>query len=240
MSAQMTPFRFDRVFNPAPVLGDGGLSRSAMRPSENADELHREIERLHAHYKAELEKARMDGFQTGLAQARNEREAAVLTAVDAMHLNLDQLREQFGMVVREVKSEVAALAIDAAEAIAGKTIRDCPLDLIERTLIDVVDQVAVGDTIEITVHPDLLGPMQDALQSQSRLRRREPDLLVIADEAIEFGDARIVWKKGGAELDRAERSSAVRAEIEAILSGEAEIEAEAAPAEGVPLLLSVA
>lgn len=241
MTVQVTPFQFDRVFSKKPVLGDGGMA-SGTRSSAGEDDLRREIERLHAHYKAELDKARMDGFQTGLAQARAERDSAVLSAVDAVQLGLETMREQLGDVVREMKREVAGLALDAAEAIAGHAIQNCPLDLIVSTLHDVVDQVVAGTAIEVIVHPEMQGPLQAALQSHVRLRRREPDLAVVADDTVEPGDARLVWRQGGVELSRAERADMVRTEIEAVLQSADPIEPAASSGEsaGVPLLRSAA
>lgn len=172
------PFGFDRVFfHPVdtpfvPVPGEPEPASAAETLPESLrdriEDLESRIERMQAEHRAELARARADGFEAGAAQARSERGEALLAATDALHAALDGIEGQVEAVARRMIGEAGAVALHAAEMLAGHAIETSPARAVDEALARALEQVAQGTALVVRVNPEM---------------RDEVDVLVEAREA---------------------------------------------------------
>ena len=214
MSFHPRPFAFDRVFVDAP----------AARPAEAPEAMSIEIETLRAElsrmredHHTELARARVDGFEAGLAQARNEREAALLSAVDAIQADLESIGGTLDTTRAELTRDAAELALAAAGHIAGRAITDQPVNAIDDAIGRALAQVARGTELTIRIHPDLETDIAERIARRQAGDRRRLNLHITPDPSLSPGDARIEWDEGGLMVDRAAREAAVREELEGLM-----------------------
>lgn len=207
-------FAFDRIFStPASesatvASGDMPLEISALRA---------ELALLRSDVDAQLALARAQGFEAGLAQARAERDVALLSAVDALHAGIESLDERFEDVSRRVTGEAAEIALAAADMIAGRAIHAAPVETIDAAIGRALSQVARGTELEIRVHPDLIEAIEARIADRQSKDRRKLNLTVVGDVTITVGDAMIGWEQGGLVLDAIARRQAVLDELETLL-----------------------
>jgi flagellar assembly protein FliH len=206
-------FAFDRVFNlhsdsGEPIPADMSLELGALRA---------EIAALKAEHGAQIALARAQGFEAGLAQARGEREAALLSAVDALQAGLETIDERFDEVSQRVTGEAAEIALAAADMIAGRALETGPADAIDAAIGRVLGQVARGTELEVRVHPEIAEAIEARIVERQSKDRRRLNLTVIPDATIAVGDAMIGWDQGGLAVDASARRDAVRAELETLL-----------------------
>jgi flagellar assembly protein FliH len=207
-------FAFDRIFStPA--------SESATIPSGDMlleiSALRAEIALLQADINTQVNLARAEGFESGLAQARAERDVALLSAVDALHAGIEALDERFEDVSKRVTGEAAEIALAAADMIAGRAIETAPAETIDAAIGRALSQVARGTELEIRVHPDLIEAIETRIAERQANDRRKLNLTVIGDVTIAIGDALIGWEQGGLALDASARRKAVMEELETLL-----------------------
>ena len=211
-------FAFDRIFStPA--------SESATVPSGDMlleiSALRAELALLRSDVDAQLALARAQGFDAGLAQARAERDVALLSAVDALHAGIESLDERFEDVSRRVTGEAAEIALAAADMIAGRAIDAAPVETIDAAIGRALSQVARGTELEIRVHPDLIEAIEARIADRQSRDRRKLNLNVVGDVTITVGDAMIGWEQGGLALDATARRQAVLDELETLLPSSA-------------------
>jgi flagellar assembly protein FliH len=207
-------FAFDRIFStPA--------SESATIPSGDMlleiSALRAELALLRSDVNAQIALARAEGFEAGLAQARAERDVALLSAVDALHAGIESLDERFEDVSRRVTGEAAEIALAAADMIAGRAIDAAPVETIDAAIGRALSQVARGTELEIRVHPDLIEAIEARIADRQSRDRRKLNLNVVGDVTITVGDAMIGWEQGGLALDATARRQAVLDELETLL-----------------------
>jgi flagellar assembly protein FliH len=166
---------------------------------------------------AQIALARAEGFEAGLAQARAERDVALLSAVDALHAGIESLDERFEDVSRRVTGEAAEIALAAADMIAGRAIDAAPVETIDAAIGRALSQVARGTELEIRVHPDLIEAIEARIADRQSRDRRKLNLNVVGDVTITVGDAMIGWEQGGLALDATARRQAVLDELETLL-----------------------
>lgn len=206
-------FGFDRIFSMppggnAPVGPDAALEAAALRA---------ELALLRSEQEAALALARAQGYEAGLVQARAEREVALLSAVDALQAGIEGIDAQFGQVSSRVTGEAAEVALAAAELIAGRALEVAPGAAIDDAIGRALGQVARGTELLIRVHPELLEDIEGRIADRQLRDRRKLNLVVVPDENIPVGDARIGWEEGGLALDAAARREAVLTELETLL-----------------------
>lgn len=207
-------FAFDRIFStPA--------SESATIPSGDMlleiSALRAELALLRSDVDAQLALARAQGFEAGQAQARAERDVALLSAVDALHAGIESLDERFEDVSRRVTGEAAEIALAAADMIAGRAIDAAPAEAIDAAIGRALSQVARGTELEIRVHPDLIEAIEARIADRQSQDRRKLNLNVVGDVTVAIGDALIGWEQGGLALDANARRQAVLTELETLL-----------------------
>ncbi|TGX54203.1 flagellar assembly protein FliH [Sphingomonas gei] len=207
-------FAFDRIFS-TPASGDATVPSGDVLLEISA--LRAELALLRSDVDAQVNLARAEGFEAGLAQARGEREVALLSAVDALHAGIEALDERFEDVSKRVSGEATEIALAAADMMAGRAIETAPAETIDAAIGRALSQVARGTELEIRVHPDLIEAIETRIAERQSKDRRKLNLTVIGDVTVTIGDALIGWEQGGLALDAGARRQAVMAELETLL-----------------------
>ncbi|RJF85757.1 FliH/SctL family protein [Sphingomonas cavernae] len=209
------PFGFDRVFR---------FASSEPAAANNAEllkqiaALQAEVDRQSVTHQAELTRARADGFEAGLVQARSERETAVLAATDALHASLDEIAARLSETADTMMRDAAEVALTAADALAGFAVDKAPGRAIDEALGRVLEQIGRGTRLAIRVNPALATEVERQVAARAGQERRTLSISVITDEAIAPGDAVIFWDEGGLAVDAAARRAAVATELRALLN----------------------
>ena len=203
------PFAFDRVFAPSASVATG----------PDVASLEAEVVRLRETLGGEIDRARMDGFEAGLAQARAEQSAALLAATDALQASLELLDERFAKAEEQLTAEAATLALAAADHLAGHAANLQPLAAIDEAIGRTLDQVRRGTPIHVRVHPDLAPAIEDVIAGRQSRDRRKLHLLVVPDPAIPTGDARLVWEDGSLICSADARREALLRELRQLFPG---------------------
>ena len=206
------PYGFDRIFS-SPQTGTPVAERKAAPASADAVSLHREMDLMREAHAAELARARADGFQAGLTQARTEREEALLSAMDALHAGFEASDEEQQLYRDTLIRDAAELALSAAETLAGHALERQPIQAIDDAIGRVLGQILRGQEIHIEVHPDLADEVEQRVAERQNRDRRKLRLTVSANESVPRGDARFHWERGGMSLDSDARREAIRAEM---------------------------
>lgn len=212
------PFGFDRVFRFASA--DAEEKSGSEDLGEQFAALEAQVERMREEHAAELTRARADGFEAGLSQARHERDAALLAATDALHAGLDDVVRRFDEVTDQVAREAGSVALLAAEMLAGHAVALEPARAIDEALARALDQVARGTRITVRVHPTLCDLVETMVVARREGERRSLSIQVIGDLAVPPSDARIGWVEGGLGVNAAARRAAVLAELAGLLSAD--------------------
>lgn len=212
MSVHVERYAFDRIFT-APVEKrlvdeDALLELAALRA---------EVAALKADQEAAIARARAEGYDAGLAQARAEREVALLSAVDALQAGIEVIDAHFTEVTDRVAGEATEVALAAADLIAARTIAHAPGDAIDAAIGRVLGQVARGTELQVRVHPDLVADIEARIADRQSKDRRRLNLSVAGDTTVALGDALINWDEGGLALNAEARREAVIAELEPLL-----------------------
>ncbi|HKY82934.1 MAG TPA: flagellar assembly protein H [Sphingobium sp.] len=209
------PFGFDRVFRRATDPEDP--------PRTNTDELQSQIaalqdrvRQLRQENEETLAAARAHAFAEGLAQAREEREEAILAAADALHMGVEDLDRDLSSMMKEA----AGLALLAAEILAGHALAREPGRAIDEALGRALTQVARGTPLHVRVHPDSLEDVERLVARRRAGERRALSITLVEDRDIAPHDAHISWGEGGLMVDAAARRAAVIRELG--LTGEEE------------------
>jgi len=213
-SFHVKPFAFDRVFAAAPPRRP---NLSALDMELEVESLRAEIDTLRRDQAAELARARTDGFAAGLAQARSERETALLAAADALQATLEGAEDELAAARARLTRDATELALSAADLMAARALEHAPEQTIDEALDRVLDQVGRNPTLLVKVNPTIAEEMQNLVELRTSRERRHMTINVIADPAVPQGDALILWDEGGLALDAAARRSAVLEELTPLL-----------------------
>jgi|GEM_PF-518511 len=217
---QVRPFAFDRTFA-MPVREPARQYRRKGDANELAYEvetLRRQIERIEQDHQAELARTRAEAFEAGRNHVREEREAAILSAIDALQASLEDSAEQESQTHARIVAEASEMALAAAEAIAGQAIAQAPGGAIDEAIGRALAQVARGQEIEVKVHPDLVEEIEAQIADRQSRDRRRLALIVSPDATLAPGDAVLCWDRGGVALDAQARRQAVLEELAPLLS----------------------
>lgn len=218
------PFDFDRTFA-MPVREPARQYRrktDAADLAHEVDGLHGQIERLERRHEEELARARAEAFEAGCNHVRAEREAAILSALDALQASLDELSEQADALKAQAESDAIEVAFAAAEALAGQAIAQQPGGAVDEAIGRALAQVARGQEIDVKVHPDLVENIEARIAERQSHDRRRLALLVSGDPTLAPGDAVLRWDRGGVIVDAQGRRQAVLDELAPLIQQSAE------------------
>ena len=208
------PFGFDKIFDIAGAArADGDVEDLRVRIAALSAEL------VLAQHDAEamLQRGRAEGFAAGLAQAREEQAAALLTATDAIHAAVEGVDARLDDIADRTVREAAEIAHVAAGLLAGRAIDEAPVAAIDEAIGRVLRQVTRGQEIQVLVNPGLVTAVEALIAVRQAGDRRRLALTAIGDPAIAWGDAHIHWDQGGVILDAAARADAVREALRGVL-----------------------
>ena len=207
------PFAFDRVFS----IAQADAANTTEDSVYELMALRAELVALRADGAAQVAVARAEGFDAGLAQARGERDAALLSAVDALQAGVETIESEFAGAVARVTGEAGEVALAAAELLAARAIETAPAAAINAAIGRALAQVLRGTELQVRVHPDIAAEIEACVTARQENDRRNLNLTVIADEALAPGDARIGWESGSLTLDASARRTAIEAELAPLL-----------------------
>lgn len=218
-SAQIQPFGFDRVFDILePVAADPEVPELPTGDLRGrVEDLEARIARMQTAHRFELVRAREDGFEAGLTQARSERAEAMLAATDALHAGLDAVEKQVDAAVERLHGDAGAVALHAAELLAGHAMRTEPARAIDEALGRALHQIARATTLSIRVNPGMRYDIETLVEARVTRDGRGMTVVVVEDANIASGDARIEWSAGGLAVDAAARRTVVLAEMASVL-----------------------
>jgi flagellar assembly protein FliH len=208
------PFAFDRVFTAPPSRRP---ERAPLDLELETESLREELDTLRRDHAAELARARSDGFEAGLFQARTERETALLAAADALHASLEIIEADLSEVTSRITREATEVALAAADFLAARALEHAPEQAIDEALGRIIEQAGRGPQLLVKVHPDLAPEMERIVEVRLSRERRRMTLNVVADPALARGDAQILWEEGGLALDAGARRAAVLEELAPLL-----------------------
>lgn len=206
------PFCFDTEFAVNIPRPEGPLSEQSLEVSA----LRAEMEAMRADHGAAIERVRNEAYLEGLAQARTEREQAVLAAVDALHTVWEEFADGRDAVIDQLRTEACELARTIGEALAARALADAPVEAIDEAIGHVLSQIARGQEVLIHVNPDLTEQVEKRIEDRQSQDRRRLNLVVQSDATIPPGDAHLRWEGGGLALDAKARADTVFAELEAL------------------------
>lgn len=208
-------FGFDRVFR--------FPSTPEEKPREDGVLLQRvaalemELDRLKVEHPGDLAQARRDGFAAGVAQARLERETAILAATDALQASFEMMEDRLAVAETVMMQDMATLSFTAAEVMAGYAVDRSPARAVDEALGRLLTQVSRGTALSIRVHPDIVEEIEALVTARKAQERRRLDITVIPDPALVPGDGIIFWEEGGLSIDARARRDAVVAELGPLL-----------------------
>lgn len=206
-------FAFDRVFSNM----EPSATWSAADQYLEIASLRAELQAVHAAQAEAEQQARAAGYAAGIGDARIERDAALLSAVDAVHGAIEALDDQLASMTRKLTAEAAEMALAAGELIAARTIEQAPTSAIDDAIARALDQVARGTELRIRVHTNLLPAMELRIAQRRDGERRMLKLMLNGDDSLAPGDAVIDWDQGGIRLDVDTRRAAIATEMAGLI-----------------------
>lgn len=207
------PWRFDRDFaTPSP-----GSKVTGCMAEGQVSPLQAELDALRATQAKALAAARAEGYAEGLAAATAGQQSALLSAIDALQAAMEDASAWRAEREESLSGDAAQLALAAADFLAGTAIGLAPASAIKEALTNVMQQVPRSEEVRLTVHPELVAPMEAHLGLLQSQDRRKLAVHILADAGLAKGDARFDWHGGGMELDAGLRRAAIAAELQALL-----------------------
>ena len=97
--------------------------------------------------------------------------------------------------------------------LAARALSEAPGEAIDQAIGRVLGQVARGQEVTVSVHPDLAEDIETRIAARQAGDRRKLNFVVLADDALAPGDAHLRWEAGGLRLDASQRHRAVIEEL---------------------------
>ncbi|GAB5349258.1 FliH/SctL family protein [Alteriqipengyuania sp. 357] len=216
---QIQRFAFDRTFTLPPRETPRKYRRKTDPAllAQEVEDLRQQIERLEQDHTQELARTRAEAFEAGRNHMQADREAAILSALDALQASLEESAEQDRAMRAQVVAEACEMALAAAEAIAGHATGHEPGGAVDEAIGRALAQVKRGQEIDVRVHPDLVEDIEARIAQRQSQDRRRLALIVSPDETLSPGDGVLSWDRGGVIVDAQRRRRAVLDELAPLL-----------------------
>ena len=200
------PYEFERVF----ALSAADATRNPQDLALHLMSLEAELEEYRRDTEPALQQARADGFAAGLAQARTETAAALLTAESRLASAIAALEAGFCATETRMAATAAAVCLAAAEMLAARAIAEVPTAAIDAAIARVLAQTGFRERLHVRVHPTLAVSVRALVDGRQSTEQRPLQIAVHEDDSVAVGDVHILWDEGGLSLDAAARNAAVR------------------------------
>lgn len=192
-----TKFLFDTEFE-----RDGsGAWRTQDEPDPATTPVHTALE-----LEAAREEAHAAGHAEGVAQAKQEIDAAAVNSLEIIGSQFDGLMGSLSKAAEDARIEAAGLALLIARKLAHALIEREPIAEIEAMIASCLsDLTDLGGEHRVVVRAPL--PLVEALNEHMTALTAgmgfNGRLAVIGDETLQDTDCRVEWADGGAERDMA-------------------------------------
>lgn len=161
----------------------------------------------------EIQQAREQAFAEGLAQGRAEAQMQANAALTHMAGLIAQQASQLIAMQEErfvvIEQAAAALAATLARRIAGAALAERPMALIEEAARDCIVQARAAPHLAVRVSAELVADTEKLFGELAHDKGYAGRIVVLADEAVGSGDARIEWADGGIVIDREALGAAI-------------------------------
>lgn len=145
------------------------------------------------------EKAFEDGRQAGLNESREQKETAILAAVQQMAGQIDALTQAED--IREVSKcrDTVHLTSRIIKKILPQLSKKTGLDEIEHLILQSLEQRHDEPRIAIMVNPALLDNFRERIDHIANEKGFAGKVILLADDDLKETDCRVEWANGGAD-----------------------------------------
>lgn len=181
-------YNFDTVF------GSKGANGAHARSSYSSDE---------------VEAIRRDTFAQGKADTEAQAAAARAATLGAVAQGLVRMLGEFDAVVRTMRDESAALAVEVGRKLAEVALAAAPLKEVEALIAECMHKLHREPRLVVRVAPACAEELRadvDRLAAEHAFTGR---VVILAEPALGPADCRIEWADGGVERDLAQTCAAI-------------------------------
>jgi flagellar assembly protein FliH len=187
-------FLFDQSFDLPDAPRAGGARRAAPSPPPEP-----------TFSRAELEAVHQEGVEAGraaaLAEAARSTEARIAESLSSVAADIGELlaaRQRYADEAQRSACEVMAILLHKAVPALS---RKAPLAELEALLSDCLREAFDEPRLVLRVADALFEPLQQRLGAITTAAGFAGKVVLLADETLGSGDARVEWAEGGAERD---------------------------------------
>ena len=155
------------------------------------------------------------GVQAGRRQAEDETSRRTTEALERLAAEVPSLVARTDLSMASVESDALHFFDRLARKLAGSALIDKPLAAVADAAIATFRHLRGVPHLAVRVDPARVEACEALLRGLAREHGFEGRLIVIGDEGLSDGDARLDWADGGLVRDRAAFASAVEDVIEA-------------------------
>lgn len=181
-------YNFDTVF------GSKGASAAHARSSYSSEE---------------VEAIRRDTFAKGKADTEAQAAAARAATLGAVAEGLMRMIGEFDTVVRTMRDESAALAVEVGRKLAEVALAAAPLKEVEALVAECMHKLHREPRLVVRVAPACAEELRadiDRLAAEHAFAGR---VVILAEPALGCADCRVEWADGGIERDLAQTYAAI-------------------------------
>ena len=153
--------------------------------------------------RADIDRARTEGFSAGRAEAEAETSRLQAQALNRFAEEFVTLKISHEKVLRASTGDAVALALTVGRKLAENLIATHPLGEIEALMTHCLSRLMGEARIVLRIHESLLDALRERVDKLTRRIGFEGHVILLGDESIAPGDCRIEWADGGAERDAA-------------------------------------
>lgn len=165
---------------------------------------------------AEVEAARMEGFQAGQVQAQGQMQAQMSSLLTQLVRGAEILVARQDERLAQIEAEAAHLAAVTARALAGAALSEKPLSQLSDAARECLAHARSAPHLLIRVHESIVEEVEAMMAGLIRESGFAGRLVVLGEPDIVPGDGRIEWADGGVVIDRSRTEEAVEAAIAAV------------------------